>query len=459
MNEKAQCSSIPRRANLRLARWLLAATVIALTTSACAERADEQRRRKPQATIPSVEAVVARQGGLPLQERVSGTVRARNQVAVRSEIPAPIVAVLARNGDTVAKGQPLVRLDDTELRAQLRQAEAAVELATASAQETRARLTEVASQLERARAMARERLISAMDLEALEAQHAAARAAVAQADARVQQAQATAAERRNALTRTVIRAPAAGRVGQRRAEVGMIAGGSEVLFVLGDPSDLVLEVPLTQEMLAHMSVGNRVRVHVPGTDAPIAGTLARISPFLASESFSTLGEIEVETSGRLTPGMFVTADILYGESEQATLIPLSAIWQEPETGNATVFVVQSIRGADATSSLDGDPKPIEQRVISVQAEGGGMAGVENVEPGEWVVVAGQHLLAEDDSRTARVRTAAWERILELQSLQREDILVDYLQRQQQYASTRGSVPPSNEEYLRGSSTPQQGKVK
>ena len=63
----------------------------------------------------SVEALPARTGGLPLEEAISGVVRARNQVAIRSEISAVVVEVLARNGDAVSAGQPLVRLDDEEL--------------------------------------------------------------------------------------------------------------------------------------------------------------------------------------------------------------------------------------------------------------------------------------------------------------------------------------------------------
>ena len=436
---------------------VLIAAVIML--AACGEA--DAPARDQEAGAPPVEAVVAREGGLPLQERVSGTVKARNQIAVRSEISAPIVSVMARSGDRVAAGQPLVRLDDTELRAQLRQAEAAVRLAAASAQETRARLGQLESQLNRARALAAERLISAMDLESLEAQVQGARAAVAQADARVEQSRATESERRNALSRTVIRAPAAGHVGQRNAEVGMIAGSDTVLFVLGDSDDLIVEIPLTQEMLRTVSTGDAAIVSAPALGGTtVRGTLARISPFLSNQSFSTTGEVEVPgTAGQLSPGMFVTVDILYGESDRATLVPLSAIWQDPRSGESTVYVVGSLRGEEARSTLEDAPRPIQRRVVEVRAEGGGMAGVSGVQPGEWVVVAGQHLLAEDESTTAHVRTSGWDRILAMQSLQREDILVEFLEKQQSYAALSGSEPPSNEEYLRGrGATPQERKV-
>ncbi|NJL29280.1 MAG: hypothetical protein HC897_16050, partial [Thermoanaerobaculia bacterium] len=71
-----------------------------------------------------------------------------------------------------------------------------------------------------------------------------------------------------------------------------------------------------------------------------------------------------------------------------------------------------------------------------------------VEPAEWVVSVGQHLLAADESATARVRPTTWERVLELQGLQREDLLRGFLEKQKRMAKTLGATLPSNEEYLR-----------
>lgn len=421
---------------------------------------EESREEQAESRVHPVEAVMARAGTLPLQERVSGTVRARNQIAVRAEIDAPIVQVYVRSGDEVTQGQPLVRLDDNQLRAQLNQAEAAVRLAQASVEQSQARLAELQAQASRVRRLAEEQLVSALDLETLEAQIQAARANLSQESARVEQAQATAAERRNALARTVIRAPAAGRVGARNAEPGMIASRDTVLFVLGNPSDLIVEVPLTQEMLGNISVGDRALVRTGGTQQTvIEGQLARVSPFLASGSFSTTGEIELEGEpARLSPGMFVAVDLLYGESDPTTLVPASALWEDPASGAQSVYVVADLNGEGARSTLEDPAKRVQRRPVDVLAQGGGMAGVGSVKPGEWVVVAGQHLLAEDRSEVAHVRTASWDRVLNLQSIQREDLQAEYMDKQQRYAAAHGSEPPSNEEYLRTSAAANQSRT-
>jgi HlyD family secretion protein len=408
----------------------------------CGQGEDAEEAQGP---APAVEAVPARRGTLPLEERLNGVVRADNQIAVRAEIEAPILEVLVRNGQAVERDQPLVRLEGDALREQLRQAEANLELAQAASQEARARVAEVEAQVVRTRALAREELVSAMEL-------AAAKASGAQAAARVAQARATVEERRSALDKTLVRAPVAGLVGQRNAEVGMLVGPDDVLFVLGDVGDLVVEVPLTEEMLGYIRTGQPVRISSPALGrTAISATLIRISPFLEESSFSTTGEIDVANhQGRMRPGMFVTVDVLYGQSAQATLVPASALWEDPRTGVQGVFVVDG-RGlaepAVAGGEIPQEPRKVELRPVEVLAEGRATVGLRGVRPGEWVVIVGQHLLAQDGETAARVRPTRWERVLELQGLQREDLLQSFLDTQQEWARTRGAEPPTSEEFL------------
>jgi RND family efflux transporter MFP subunit len=402
------------------------------------------RTEEEQTVIPAVEAVQARFGSLPLEERLTGTVRAHNQVAIHAEITAPVVEVMVRSGEAVERGQPLVRLDDRTLRDQLRAAEANLRLAEAAAREARARLAELEAQVVRSRALAAEELISELELETQEAQLLAGEAAADQADARVEQSRAVVEERRTALDRTLVRAPVEGRVGQRQAEVGMIADPGTVLFVIGDLDELIVEVPLTEEMLGYLRAGQRVRIASEALEggSTISAELSRISPFLATGSFSTLGEIDVRNpGGRLSPGMFVTVDVMYGESEQATLVPTSAIWEDPRTGLRGVWVVESMPSValpTGDAGLPPDVRPVELRRVELLAEGRFSVGVRGVEPDEWVVTVGQHLLRPDEG--ARVRAVTWDEVQGLQALQREDLLHRFLEKQQEVARATGSAP-------------------
>jgi RND family efflux transporter MFP subunit len=349
-----------------------------------------------------------------------------------------------------------VRLDDEQLRGQLRQAEANVELAEGSALEAQARLQEMAAMVTRTRALAAQELVSDVDLETQEARYQAAEASAAQAKARVSQAVATADERRAKLRSAEVRAPLSGQIGQINAEVGMLVDGSTQLFVMGNLDHLVVEIPLTEGMLAYVGEGMPVQIRSSALgDRPLPANLTRISPFLSRDSFSTVGEIDVlNEDRRLQPGMFVSVDVFYGASETATLVPTSALWEEPATGLLGVFTVNGYgQGVAVPTSGEGgqiseNTWPVSFRPVEVRARGRESVGVVGVDPGTWVVSFGQNLFtAGQENHQARVRPTVWEAVLELQGLQREDLLHGFLEKQQQMARAHGATPPTRETYL------------
>jgi RND family efflux transporter MFP subunit len=445
------------RRSVRLAAVAALAAAVGLHAG-CREAAGTPAEARP----PLVEAVEARTGALPLEETVYGTVRAENQVAVRPEIAAPIAEVLARSGDPVEREQVLVRLQDDELREELRQAEADVRLAAANAAEARARVAELEAQVTRTRALAAEDLVSAQELETQEARLEAARASADAAAARVEQAEATADQRRSALAKTRVRSPVAGHVGERNAEIGMVVDPGTVLFRVGNLDQVIVEVPLTERMLGYVEPGQPVFVSRRGDDGgPIEVTLTRISPFLEEESFTTIGEIDLDnTAGRLRPGMFVDVRILYGASERATLVPTSAVWEDPRSGERGVFVVRDAAGlaVPAAGPVESDPasREVVFRSVRILAEGRESIGVSGVDGGEWVVISGQHLLRREmqggtgaavgggDAAEARIRPASWGRVVALQEFQREDLLEGFLAKQRRVARALGAEIPASE---------------
>jgi hypothetical protein len=111
--------------------------------------------------------------------------------------------------------------------------------------------------------------------------------------------------------------------------------------------------------------------------------------------------------------------------------------------------VVDVRGAASPDETVSDTAhPVAVRRVELLGQGAGLAGVKGVRPGEWVVTVGQHLLGRDADATARVRRASWERVIELQALQREDILRGFLEKQQRMAKTLGAKPPTTEEVRR-----------
>jgi len=410
-----------------------------------AERGEGSGEDRP---APPVEAVAARAGALPEILRLEGSVRAASQVEVRAEIEAPVAEVLVASGEAVRRGQTLVRLKDDSLAEQVRQAEAAVRLAEATAAATRARVDEVAAREVRARALAEQGLVSAVEAETLAAQLAAARANALEAEARIDRERATLDERRADLARAAIRSPVDGRVGLVRVERGQLVDPGALLFLVGDLDRLIVELPLAEAQLARAAVGQRLEIFARALGPrPVEARLARISPFLAAGSFSTVAEADLANpDGRIAPGTFVTADLFVGERERATLVPTSALFEDPVSGSFSLFVVEAAAGPAlaAAESLGETPVAVERRPVAPLAEGRGMVAVTGVEEGEWVVTVGQHLLSADGRGRARVRPTSWERVVELQGLQREDVLAGFLAKQQRLAREAGGAPVPQE---------------
>jgi len=399
---------------------------------ACGDENQNQNSNSDVA-VPAVEAVQAQFGGLPLEERLNGVVRAANQVDIYPRISAPIEEIYVQNGDEVRRGDALLKLRDTEYRERLRQAEASLRINVAQRRQAEAALGEVQSQLRREQILADRDLSSEVEIEQLEARLESAEASVELAQAQVEQARSSVEEQNDALEQTIIRSPVNGTVGQRNADVGMQVNNSTMLFTVGDLSRSKITINLTERMLSYIERGNTVRIfseNIP--DRVINGEISRISPFLGAGSFSTEAEIDVDNDeGLLLPGMFVTVDVLYGESEQVTIIPLSAIFRNPQSGETGVFVATSFGlEADLLVELEeGDSNPglsnptdVEFVPIEIVARGRDAAGVAGVRSGDWVVTVGQNLIFRDNSTQVRVRPVSWNNIMEMQRLQPQDLL-------------------------------------
>jgi multidrug efflux pump subunit AcrA (membrane-fusion protein) len=254
-----------------------------------------------------------------------------------------------------------------------------------------------------------------------------AEAEIELAKARVDQTLAVAEEEQENLNRTIVRSPIGGSVGRRDVEPGMLATSSLRLLTLGQLDSVRVEIILTDRMLSDIAEGQRTEILLE--EGTLSAPLSRISPFLNPVSHTTEAEIDLDNSDlRLKPGMFVTVDVFYGESEEATLVPQSAVYEHPLLGVTGVYVAAGEIPAEPTEEMQGAGSgylsaPVSFRFVPVEvvAEGRMEVAVRPVEQGAWVVSLGQNLLGGEEAR-ARVRPVSWQRVVRLQGLQREDLM-------------------------------------
>lgn len=400
--------------------------------------------RASDAPVPAVESVQARFGSLPLKERLTGIVVADNHVSIYPEISAPITAVLVNDGDKVKQGEPLVRLRDQEFRKQLDQAKAQYDLARARVQQARASVSKSEAQYNRTKILSEKNMVSAQEVDNQKAEFESAKANLEMAKAQEAQSKASLQQAELNLSYTIVKAPVSGYVGRRNAEIGMQVTPSSRLFDLGNIDKVKVRVKLTEQMVNSIKVGQNVNI-IPEDSKnghSVSAKVSRISPFLDPVAHTTQAEIDVNNKkGYLKPGMFVAVDIFYGESQRATLVPNSAIYQQPVSGETGVYVASSLGkeikpvktmnpGSDAALT---EATPVKFVKIRLIARGRLESAVAGITSGDWVITVGQDLL--ENINTARIRPVTWDRIMSLQNMQQEDLLDSLMNKTNQAVDT------------------------
>ncbi len=187
----------------------------------------------------------------------SGYVVARRAATVSSKVTGKVVEVLIEEGTRVEENQVLARLDDTNVKASLRLAEAELVAARAARAETRAQLDEAEREFRRISALTAEKVASASDLD-----RATADVNTLQARLAYQQEQVSVAEQQVALWQqqlddTIIRAPFTGIAVSKNAQPGEMispvsAGGGFTRTGIGtvvDMNSLEVEVDVNESFL------------------------------------------------------------------------------------------------------------------------------------------------------------------------------------------------------------------
>ncbi|BAU49805.1 secretion protein HylD [Sulfurifustis variabilis] len=222
----------------------------------------------------------------------SGRIEA-TEVQVTAEVTGRVLESRLVEGRTVEANEVLARLDETDLRTRLKQAEANV-AAAARAQERAAEqlrtwrhhLQTAQADLARYRKLRASGDVSAQMLDQAENRFREARgqvealtAALAQAAARREAAAREVELLRSQLDKTVIRAPIAGTVLTKGIEVGELATPGRVIAVLADLAQLELKVYVPERELAKIRLGDPARVRVGAfPDRYFEARVARVDP-------------------------------------------------------------------------------------------------------------------------------------------------------------------------------------
>lgn len=343
-------------------KWVVAALVLLLVVGG-ALRAVSARKaqqaalaaasaQKAQAVVElaATDVVKAEVRELAQGLAISGTLKAVNVALVKARVAGELQGLAVREGDAVKAGQVLARVDATETRARLKQAQEQSDSA-------KAQIDIAQRQWANNKALVDQGFISKSALDtswnnfvAAEANHKAALAAVDMA--------------RKGLDDTVLKAPISGVVSQRLAQSGERVGIDARVVEIVDLSRVELEATLSAADSLAVRIGQDATLQIEGSTRPIAAKVVRVNPSAQAGSRSVLAYLAVSDPVGLRHGLFAQGQLATGRASSLA-VPLSA--------------VRTDKPAPYVQVVDGDK--VAHRTVEPGARG--EAGKET-----WVAVAG-----------------------------------------------------------------------
>ena len=251
--------------------------------------------------LPPVEVAALDRGSIEAILRFSTNLEAESQVAVYSQAARRIVELRVEEGDTVAKGTVLVRLEDEEQR----NAVARIESQLAKAQR----------EAERQQSLWERELISEQ--------------AINEATYEVEQLDIALEDARRQLSYTEVRAPISGTITNRLINLGDTITVNQHLFDLVDFDSIVARIYVPEKELGRLRLGQTTRLFADSVGGePREGSVIRVAPIVDPRSGTVKVTVGIPRNQGLLPGMYVEAELVTDVHADALLVPKQALVYE-----------------------------------------------------------------------------------------------------------------------------------
>ncbi len=301
---------------MRLLPALLAAALVA----ACSDKAPEKKGAPPTLiTTTTAQAVTLETG-----EATLGSLEAVLDPKVAAEVPGRVVAIGARSGQTVKKGQMLARIDPDDPRL-LAQADAA------DASRLEALLAQQERVVARQEELVAKNFISRNALDDALAQRDALRSQLAAARSRSELS-------RGNLGKTTVTAPFDGSIEVQIVSVGDYVKVGDPMFRMVSNRRLRANLPFPEQVAARLRTGMPVRLSSPlAPGAVVAGEIDDIRPTTLEGSRAVEVIARIDNPGPLKGGGSVDGLVVTGRKEGAIVVPEQSVVLRP--AGKVVYVV------------------------------------------------------------------------------------------------------------------------
>lgn len=294
---------------------------------------------EPERVVIPVEAQKPTRGDISEYLDTVARVEAEKRVEVASKGTGICLEVLAEEGDTVKKGQPLAELDKKDLEAQLRQTELKVRQAR--------------SDLERSKKAYEYGFLSGMEYEN-------AKFALENAEAALQTQQIQ-------LENATIRAPIDGVITRRSIHEGQLVSTGTPVFQIVDPNSYVINIEVAEKDLPRLKIGQTARFSVLSLEGKeFEARVSRINPGVDPTSGMVKVRLELDASTRaqLREAAFVRIRLVMDTHTNALLIPKDALLEENMRRYLFIVADSPVGGQAADASASANATSAAPRVES-----------------------------------------------------------------------------------------------
>jgi len=331
----------------------------------------------PPLELAGVDVEVLQPRSLTRSLQLSGSIAPLMQVNVKAKGGGEVREISVLEGQDVAAGSVIARIDARNQQAQFDREMAAVEKARADL--NLARLTR-----DKNKALLEQRYISQNTFESAESTYAGSLASLKLAEAQLRVAQI-------ALQDVVIRAPINGTVAKRAVQPGEKVSPDAPIVTLVDLRQMQLEAAVPAADIPAVQVGQKARFTVSGFgERQFEGTVQRINPMTAENSRAIMVYIAVSNLDRaLKGGMFAQGQLSLGIGAQVLAVPRTAV--RAETGVAVVYTLEGgkiARQEVTTGAISGDTDYVEIRSGLQAGQRVIVADIGDRKPGDAAVMRG-----------------------------------------------------------------------
>ncbi len=354
-------------------------------------------QRRTARTVVAVEVAEATKEDIYDLRYFTGTLSSDAEFTVSPRINGWARKIFFNIGDEVKHGAVVAQLDDEEYRLEKEQVEAELDVAKANLAEAEEMLELKRSDYQRAVGLKEKNIISTAEYDRISADFKAyeARKRVTEAQVKLRQAMLESAKVKLSYTEVIATWQEGSNrryVGQRFVNEGSLLQANAPVMTLVDLDTMKVVVNVIERDIPFMFVGQKAKVSVDAFKTEtFDAKVIRIAPVIKEKSRQGEVELSIDNSShKLKPGMFVTAELQFNTSEDATVIPVMAKARRDEVEG--VFVVQDDTTVKFVPVKIGitmgnkmeivDPRDFSGRVVTV--------GHHLLEDGAQVLLPGQN---------------------------------------------------------------------